>query len=624
MALNPLVDSRDVRFVLFEVFNLDSLQRFERFSEFDRHTMEATITLAEQVAVKKVFPANLEGDKKGGVRYDPDEKTVHVPECYRPALEAYHDAGFLALPKEPEIGGMGMPETLFQVATEYFSAASLAFTMYTHLSFGTINLIKNFGTKEQKDLYLEKIMSGEWGSTMCLTEPGAGSDVGALTTRAVKQPDGTYLITGQKIFITNGDSDLYDNIIHPVLARIEGDPGGTKGISIFLVPKFHVNPDGSLGERNDVVCTGVEHKMGLKSSATCAMSFGDNGRCVGTLLGSERQGMKIMFQMINESRLYVSIQALAVSSAAYMHAVVYARNRIQGNDVTRSANPDARPVAIINHPDVRRMLLWMKAHVEGMRMLSYFLAYSRDIQHTASGEEAREAAAIVDFLTPIAKAGNSDLSWLITAEAIQVFGGYGFCSDYPVEQFARDCKIQSIYEGANGIQAVDLMMRKLLMDRDQYNYSIYRKRIFETIDKAREIVEDRYIREVESGLAEMDAIVRGMKEQMEAGQPLVLFAKATPLLTAFRMLTHAWLHLWSLSVSVPKMKEYAGDSRVDALSADISDHPEAAFYAGKILASQFYIGAEFKKYHGQIEYMKSDEPAVLAVRDEIFTGMPRQ
>lgn len=622
MAVNPLVDSRDVRFVLFELLKVDSLARFEKFSEFDRETMEASLDLAEQIAVNIVFPANIQGDKEGGVRYVPDTKEVHVPECYRPALKAYHDAGFLALPKEQEIGGVGMPEIIFQSSVEYFSAASLPFTMYTHLSFGTINLIKNFGTPEQKGLYLEKIISGEWGSTMCLTEPGAGSDVGALTTKAVRQPDGTYLITGQKIFITNGDTDLYENIIHPVLARIEGDPPGTKGISIFLVPKYRVNPDGSMGEQNDVICTGVEHKMGLKSSATCAMSFGDNGNCVGTLLGEERKGMRIMFQMINESRLYVGIQALAVSGAAYLHAVTYSRNRVQGGDITRKADPSGGPVAIIKHPDMKRMLIWMKSHVEAMRILCYYIGYLRDVEFVAEGDEAREAEALVDFLTPIGKGGNSDLSWLITGEAIQVFGGYGFCADYPVELFARDSKIQSIYEGTNSIQAMDLLMRKLLQDSGQYRYGIYKARIRETVERARGVVNDRYISPVEDALRDMDALVEDMKVMLERKKIPQLFFQAKPLLNAFRYLTHGWMHLWSLTVTEPKMLELVGDVEGEILDSVLEDSPEASFYTGKVLASRFFIGTEMKKFAGEMAYLRSEDTTLLRVQDEIFTGAP--
>jgi hypothetical protein len=288
-----------------------------------------------------------------------------------------------------------MPEVICRSIMDYFSAAAVAFLTYDTLKGGASRLIENFGSEELKKTYMEKMVSGQWGGTMCLTESGAGSDVGALKTKAVKQKDGTYLLTGQKIFITAGDNDMYENIIHPVLARIEGDPPGTPGISIFIVPKYHVKPDGSLGERNDIITTGIEHKMGIKGSATCSLSLGDNDKCVGYLLGAERQGMKIMFQMMNEARLDVANQASGASSSAYMHAVTYAKNRLQGTDPAKKGDTASAP--IVKHPDVKRMLLWMKAQVEAMRMLTLLAAYSADISRVEKGEAAKEAQALLDF-----------------------------------------------------------------------------------------------------------------------------------------------------------------------------------------------------------------------------------
>jgi alkylation response protein AidB-like acyl-CoA dehydrogenase len=619
MALNPIVDSRDVRFVLFEMLEVDAFTKLSRFSDFDKDMFEDTLTLAENIAVEQVYPANEEADKEG-IRYDPDTKEVTVPACIKPGLAAYYEAGFIGLASDPEIGGMGMPEVIYQACVEYFTAASMTFSMYTSLSIGALNLIKNFGTDEQKSLYLEKMLGGEWGGTMCLTEPDAGSDVGALKSKAVKQDDGTYLITGQKIFISCGESDVYENMIHPVLARIEGDPDGTKGVSIFIVPKYRVNPDGSLGEFNDVVCSGIEHKMGIKSAPTCTLSFGDDGKCVGYLLGEQRKGMRIMFQMMNEARLYVGLQGLAISSTAYMHAVTYARNRVQGKHVTQMTNPDAPKVTINQHPDIKRTLLWMKSYVEGMRMLTYYLTANIDIAHASEGEVVNEANAMVEILIPICKAGNTDMSWLVTSEAIQVYGGYGYCSDYPVEQLARDSKILSLYEGTNGIQSMDLAMRKILMNPDQYNYGIMKKRMQETIERARGVVDDKYISPVERGVEKLDEVIEMMKGQMGEGKFMNIFMNATPLQQAMFMLALAWLHLWSLTITLPKMKELVGDAKGEEREKIIKDNIEAAFYTGKVLSSQYYIGAEFKKYFGKLDYILDDETAVLKASDEIFTG----
>ncbi len=617
MALNPLVDSRDVRFVLFEILEADKLSKHEKFSGFDKDTYEATLELAEQLAVEQVYPANAEADKTGA-KYDPKAKTVTVPEGYKTAMNLYIESGFPGLGNDPQWGGTGMPEVICRAVADYFSAAGVAFIVYDTLRGGASRLIENFGTDELKKIYLEKMSTGQWGGTMCLTEPSAGSDVGALKTKAVKQKDGTYLLTGQKIFITAGDNDLYENIIHPVLARIEGDPPGTPGISIFIVPKYHVNPDGSLGERNDIVTSGIEHKMGIKGSATCSLSLGDNGKCVGWLLGEERQGMKIMFQMMNEARLDVANQALGAASSAYMHSVTYAKNRIQGSDPAKKG--DFASAMIVKHPDVKRMLLWMKSQVEAMRMLTLLAAISGDLSHVEQGEKAKEAKGLLDFLIPLCKAGNSDLAWLVTSEAMQVYGGYGFCSEYPVEQLARDSKILAIYEGTNGIQSMDLTMRKLLMNPEMFNYTVFKKRITQTLEKAKSVVDEKYIAAVREGVEKMDATVKKLVELRDQKKMLDILAIATPLQNAMRMLAHAWMHLWSLTITVPKLKEIAGDVSGEKVLNIVKDNAEAAYYYGRILSARYYLGSEFKHFEGYLNYITSGEQAVIEAFDEIFTG----
>jgi alkylation response protein AidB-like acyl-CoA dehydrogenase len=619
MALNPLIDSRDVRFVLFEMLEVDKMTEFPRYADYDRDMFEDTLDLAEKIAIEQVYPVNVEGDREG-VKYNPETKEVKVPEGYKAAYRAFTEAGFVALPDEVETGGMGLPGPIAISCIEYIGAASIAFAMYPGLTHGAARLVKNFGTQEQKDLYLEKMFTGQWGGTMCLTEPEAGSDVGALKSRAVRQDDGTYLITGQKIFISSGDNDLVENMIHPVLARIEGDPAGTKGISIFIVPKYRVNPDGSLGEFNDVVCSGIEHKMGIHGSATCTLNFGDNGKCMGYLLGEQRKGMRIMFQMMNEARVGVGLQGLAISSTAYMHAVTYARNRLQGRHVTQMLSPDAPAVPIINHPDIARTLLWMKSYVEGMRMMTYYLSLNLNLEEVLEGEGKEEARALGELLIPICKAGNTDMSWFITAEAIQVYGGYGFCSDYPVEQLARDSKIMSLYEGTNGIQSMDLTMRKILMNPEQYNYSVFRKRVAETVAKSRGIVDDRYIDPVERGMERLDEVIEMMKTQMGEGKYLHLFMNATPLQQAMFMLSLAWMHLWSMMITLPKMKELVGDVKGEEREKLLEDNLEAAFYSGKVLSSQFFIGVEFPKYFGRIDSILNGDTAVIKASSAIFTG----
>jgi alkylation response protein AidB-like acyl-CoA dehydrogenase len=620
MALNPLVDSRDVRFVLFEMLNIDRLgDNHPDFADFDRDIYSDMLNLAERIAVEEIYPAGNEGDKEG-CSYDPVTHKVKIPKSFKAPLDAYHKAGFLGISDSQTIGGMGMPEEIKTCASEYFLAASIPLVMYPGLTHGAMQVINNYGTEELKKMFIEKMMSGAWGGTMCLTEPDAGSDVGLGKSKAIPQADGTYLISGQSIFISSGENDYYENIIHLKLARIEGDAPGTKGLSIFVVPKYRVKPDGTRGEFNDVVCTGIEHKMGIHGSSTCTLSFGENGKCLGYLLGQEREGMKIMFQMMNEERIGVGIMGLAVSSAAYMHAVGYARSRVQGKHVAQMLNPDAKAVTIINHPDVKRMLLWMKSYVEGMRSFSYFVTHCHTLSRITSGIEQEEAHALCELLRPVIKAGNTDTAVLLTSEAVQVYGGYGYCSDYPVERFMRDSKITTIYEGTNGIQSMDLIMRKILMNKDQYNYAVLRKKIGETIGKARGVVDDKYISVVERGLQSFDDVIEMLKKQMAEGKYLSLFMNACPLEQALFMLLLAWSHLWAMTIAVPRMKEHLGDARGPEREAIINDNGEAAFYSGRVLSARFYLESEFPKYFGRIEAIRSGDTSVIAASSANFTG----
>ena len=619
MALNPLVDSRDIRFALFEALEADKLVEIEKYSGFDKDIFEDMLNLAESIAVEQLYPTFEEGDKEG-CTHVPETNEVKIPSCYKPALDAFYEAGFGGMDVDEEYGGMGVPQLIAWACNEYLCAANFPLMMYPGLTHGAAELIEAFGTQEEKELYLEKMYNGTWGGTMCLTEPEAGSDVGNLKTKAVKQADGTYKITGTKIFISSGDNDYYPNMIHPVLARIEGDPAGTKGISIFIVPKYRINEDGSNGEFNDVVCSGIEHKMGIKGSATCTLNFGDNNNCIGYLLGEERKGMKIMFKMMNYARMGVGLQGHATSSAAYNHAVTYAKNRVQGVHVTQMMNPEAKGVAISQHPDVKRMLLYMKSHIEGERMLIYYLYKNYDLSRLLDGDAAKEALALVEIITPVEKAGCTDMAVLLTSEAEQIYGGYGYCGDYPVEQMMRNSKITAIYEGTNGIQSMDLTMRKILMNKEQYNYNVLKSRIQETIDKAKGIVDDKYIDLLVKGVEKLDEVINMMKEQMAGGKFLHLFMNATPLQQAMYMLIMAWMHVWSLTISQPKMKELVGDAKGADREALLNDNNEAAFYTGKVLASQFYLGAEFPKYFGKIEALLFGESAVIKANDAIFTG----
>jgi len=611
MRPNLLVDSRDVRFVLFEMFDILKLSEYDLYKEFDRDTYEAVLDLAEQIAMEEVYPANTIADKEG-VTFNPDDHTVIVPQVYKKAMQAFNEAGFTGLVQPVDYGGMGMPEMLYRSALEYFLAASVSFTIYITLSNGATNLVRIFGNEEQRRLYLEKMVSGRWGGTMCLTEPEAGSDVGAIKTKAYRNADGTYSIKGQKIFISSGENDLYENIIHMVLARIDGHPEGTKGLSLFLVPKILVKADGTLGKRNDVICTGVEHKMGIKGSATCSLSFGDNDRCIGFLLGKERDGIKNMFHMMNEARLDVGLEGLGVSSAAYMHAVQYAKSRIQGKTITKNEH------AIIGHPDVKRMLLWMKSHVEAMRMLVALIAYNIDLSRVCIDETGKKAHALVEFLIPICKAGNTDLAWLITAEAIQVYGGYGYCGEYPVEQYARDSKILSIYEGTNGIQSIDLTMRKILSDENRVRYNAYKDFAHQVLKAAVAIVPDEISSEVNKAIAEMDLLL----SMLEKKNTVAALSVATMLQQAFRILTHAILHLQSMTTALQKLSMLDAGYSFGKEPEGLNDNSEVAFYYGKVLSAQFFINVELKKLYGLIQGIYSENGVIAKAIASVFTGVP--
>jgi hypothetical protein len=360
--------------------------------------------------------------------------------------------------------------------------------------------------------------------------------------------------------------------------------------------------------------------MGIKSSSTATLNFGDNNICKGYLLGKEQEGMKIMFTLMNQARIETGMQALGQASTAYMHALTYAKNRKQGAHLTQMLNPNAPSVAIIEHPDVQRMLLWMKCYVEGMRMLAYNISLCMDISHIEEGEKAKEAESLIDLLTPVIKAGISDMSWHITSEAIQVYGGYGYVSEYPVEQFARDTKIFSIYEGTNGIQAMDLLFRKILMNKDQQNYKVWKQKVADTITNAKGIVEDKYIILVEKGIQKLDEAFNHIAMNALAGKFLLVAMNATPFLQAMFMMVLAWLHLWSLTTVTPKLKLFTGDTKGPERQKIIDSNNEAAFYTGKVLSSQFYIGAEFPKYFGKIECILGGESAVIKTSTAIFTG----
>jgi 3-(methylthio)propanoyl-CoA dehydrogenase len=456
-------DDRDVKFLLFEQLELDKILAYDQFKEFTMDDFSMIIDEALKVGREVLGPCNQQGDREG-CKYE--DGRVITPEPWKNCWKVMSENGWLGLANSPDFGGQGLPAVVAGLVGEFFCGANMAMMSYPGLATGNGRLIENFGTEKDKALFCENMFTGVWGGTMCLTEPDAGSDVGWLRTKAVPDPDAgdprVYKIVGTKRFITCGEQDLTENIIHLVLARIEGAPQGTKGISLFIVPKIRVNDDGSLGEPNDVFCAGIEHKMGIHGSSTATLNFGENNRCRGILLGEPNSGMAKMFQMMNEARIGCGMQSLGIAAAAYDTARFYAKEREQGPPFT---NRDSDRVAIINHEDVRRMLMRMKCGTEGMRALMSKLFFMADVaEHDPDETNRHMANRMVDLLTPLVKAYNSDFSYELIRDAIQVLGGVGYCSEFPVEQYARDVKIISIWEGTNYIQSLDLVGRKLGME----------------------------------------------------------------------------------------------------------------------------------------------------------------
>ena len=450
---------RDIRFVLEQLADLDGLSKLEAYAHTDPETVLGVIEESGRFMAELIAPLNPVGDAAGNT-LDGDGN-VTTPPGFKEAYRQYVEAGWGAVPFPGEFGGGGFPWLVAVVMQEMMASASMAFSLCPLLTQGAIEMLGQHGSPAQQATYLEKMVTGEWAGTMNLTEPQAGSDLGAVRARALPADDGTWRISGQKIFITFGEHDLSGNIIHLVLARVPDAPPGTRGISCFIVPKYLVNDDGSPGERNDLRCVSIEHKLGIHASPTCVMSYGDAGGAVGYLIGEANQGMRYMFTMMNTARLSVGVQGLSIAERAYQDALRYAQERRQGRAIGAAAGEST---AIVQHPDVRRMLLTMKAYLEAMRALLYTNAVSIDLarhHHDRAEREARRE--LVDLLTPISKAWCTDLGVELASVGLQVHGGMGYVEETGVAQYLRDSRISPIYEGTNGIQAIDLVMRKVPM-----------------------------------------------------------------------------------------------------------------------------------------------------------------
>jgi len=451
---------RDMQFLLHEVFEVtQEFKAMPRHSEVDAETVNAVLEEAGKFASDVIFPLNISGDEEG-CTLNRDTHEVTTPKGFKQAYAQYVEGGWASLSCDPDYGGQGLPFVVNQCLYEMLNSANQAWTMYPGLSHGAYEALHAHGTEAQKQLYLPKLTSGEWTGSMCLTEAHCGTDLGLLRTKAEPLPDGSYKLTGNKIFISAGEHDFTSNIVHLVLARLPDAPVGSKGISLFVVPKFLVNADGSLGERNPIFCGGLEHKMGIHGNATAQLNLDG---AVGTLVGQPNKGLAAMFVMMNAARLGVGNQSLGLTEVAFQNALAYAKDRLQMRSLSGTKAKDKPADPIIFHPDVRRMLLTAKAYAEGGRALSTFCSVLIDKElHHPDEKVRKDSAELVALLTPIVKAFITDNGWTATTLSQQVYGGHGFIKEWGMEQFVRDARINMIYEGTNGIQALDLLGRKVL------------------------------------------------------------------------------------------------------------------------------------------------------------------
>ena len=600
-----IFDTKDWKFILNEVIGLENVLALPVFADYDESMFEQIVEEGVKLAVEKIAPANEPGDRE---ECRIEDGRVITPSAYEEPWKAYTEGGWISMELSPEWGGMGLPSTVAAPLAEAFSAACQAFYMYGGLTTGSAHLIESFANEELKKTFVPKMYSGQWGGTMCLTEPQAGSAVGDLTTSAVLNDDGTYSIEGSKIFISGGDATFYENAVHLVLARVKGDPAGTKGISLFAVPRLNVNDDGSVGDWNHVSVTALEHKMGINGSATCQITFGDGEPSVGYLVGEQRMGMPYMFQMMNHARLATGMQGVALGNAGYQQALAYAKERKQGPSVQ---DLKGASVEIINHPDVRRNLMFMKAFGEGTRGLAGKIAFASDVERHSTDEAAKTAAGdFIEIATPIMKAYSTDKGFKSTELAVQVFGGYGYTKDFPVEQYLRDVKISSIYEGTNGIQALDLLGRKM-RQKGGALFMSYVMQLGKFIgeNKENEAISD-VIATLERAQGSLGEVAFWLSQTGAKDLSLSLL-QATPFLELFGdvMIGHVLAERASIAAKALVDKHgTATPSREDR-----ENNTEVNFYASKIDTARFFMAEIVALAPSKARSMTSGQRAALDI-----------
>jgi alkylation response protein AidB-like acyl-CoA dehydrogenase len=601
---------RDIEFNLFEVLKRQELLGSEPYPDVDEQTARGILDEVNRLATGPVAESFAEADRNPP-EFDPATHSVRMPAAFRRSYQAFIDAEWFRLELPAELGGTGVPRSLGWAVAELILGANPAVWMYA--SVGSFShALWMLGTEEQKRIARQAI-EHRWGYTMVLTEPDAGSDVGAGRTRAVQQGDGSWHIEGVKRFITSAEHDMTDNILHMVLARPEGAGPGTKGLSMFLVPKFLIREDGQLGERNGALVTGVEHKMGLKASTTCELTFGSDAPAVGTLIGDVHDGIRQMFMIIEFARMMVGTKSIAALSTGYLNALDFARNRIQGADLTQQANKTAPRVTIMHHPDVRRSLMLQKAYAEGMRALVLYTASLQDAVQVAAarGEQDQLAAAVNDLLLPVVKGVGSERGYEQLAQSLQTLGGSGYLQDYPLEQYVRDAKIDSLYEGTTAIQGMDLYFRKIVRNEGAaLAYLLGQVREFAAQDagngrlKAERGALSRAAGDIEAMVSAMNGFLSASREQPE--QVYRSGLNTTRLLLALGDLIIGWL--------LARQSEIA-HARLDSGGLAAADQ---AFYQGKVAAAGFFAGTVLPRLAAEREIAEATSLEVMELPEEAF------
>lgn len=572
----PTMNERDLAFQLYEMLNVETLCDRPRFEDHDREVFDAILGTASKMASELFTPHNAKADQNEPTF---DGEQVHIIPEVKEALSAFIEAGFMGMQHDYDVGGMQLPSTVAMACNSIFTSANVGTAGYPFLTVGASNVIRAYGTEQQKQKYMEPMVAGRFFGTMCLSEPQAGSSLSDIKTKAVPQEDGSYRLTGNKMWISGGEHSLSENIIHLVLAKVPGGPAGVKGISLFIVPKFMVNDDGSLGNRNDVHLAGLNHKMGYRGTTNTLLNFGENEGAVGYLIGEEHKGLFYMFHMMNEARIGVGLGAVSLGYAGYLYSLDYAKNRPQGRHPD-GKDPTSSPLMLIEHADIKRLLLAQKAAVEGGLALCLYAARLVDEENTAETAEAREEATmLLDMLTPVVKSWPSEFCLEANKHAIQVLGGYGYTRDYPVEQYYRDNRLNPIHEGTHGIQGLDLLGRKVMMNKGAGLKLLFAK-IQETIDASKEDhTLGEYAAALEQAIHRISEVTRTVGTSLMKGNVNLSLANATSYLDMFGHAIIAWQ--WLLQ----------GQIAQHALPAAKSEE-DKSFYKGKLSACRYFYRYE--------------------------------